>query len=200
MRLLENLKEHLAGFLRFRAFGSRGFADTHWRGELEQLERLVKERRFEQIEPALQALEQRLPGMFPDMRDRAGKLNQLATLYQDLAGNYADAERIWKDVLRLCESREDLHLEQMVSLNNLGLLYLHERRFGPAQEIFLRLLPMVQAHFGSEHPETATCLENLAAVYRHLGRTAEAARYKGRALGIRRASAKPAPKSARWSE
>lgn len=197
MRLPENLKERLAGYLQFRAFGSRRIADTHWRGELEQLQRLVKERRFEEIEPALQALERRLPGMFPDIRDRAGRLNQLGTLYQDLAGNYADAERIWQDVLRLCESRQDLHLEQMVSLNNLGLLYLHERRLGRAEEIFLRLLPMVEAHFGSEHPETATCLENLAAVYRRLGRTAEAARYKGRALGIRRASAKPAPKSVR---
>lgn len=192
MKILTDARARLAR--RFLAWfpRSRRLAEETWRGELQRLDRLVEERRFDQLEPTLHEIELRVEALFPEASDYVRRLNEVAELFQDLVGDFQNAERLLRKALRRCESQEGLAPETILTLNNLGLLYLRERRGREAAATFQRLLPMVETQFGPNHVETASCLENLAAAYRQLGKTAEAARHKGRALRIRRGE-KPTP-------
>jgi tetratricopeptide (TPR) repeat protein len=61
------------------------------------------------------------------------------------------------------------------SLNDLAMAYLHQQRYGPAEELLKRILGMRVTTLGQDHIMTAGTLALLEAVYRKTGRN-EAAR------------------------
>ncbi len=160
--------------------------ERQWRHRLEEVSDAVRERRFERIDPLLQSLEQFLES-FPLGEDLPAKWNRLGDLFQELSGSMQDSERLYRRALALAEIHPGRRAANLaLSLNNLGLLLLHQRRYGEAAPVFERLLPLVEEQFGADNPEVATCLENLAAAYRGLGRDEEARERRSRAVSIRR--------------
>ncbi len=160
--------------------------ERKWRHRLQEVNDAVRERRFERIDPLLQSLEQFLES-FPLGEDLPAKWNRLGDLFQELSGSMQDSERLYRRALALAEIHPGCRAANLaLSLNNLGLLLLHQRRYGEAAPVFERLLPLVEEQFGADNPEVATCLENLAAAYRGLGRDEEARERRSRAVSIRR--------------
>ena len=66
---------------------------------------------------------------------------------------------------------------QVVALNQAG-------RYGEALPIAQRVLALAEQLRGPDHPEVATCLNNLAELYRTLGRYTDAEPLYKRALAI----------------
>lgn len=160
--------------------------EWRWQRRLQEVRAAIQERRFDQVEPLLQELEQYLES-FPPAEDLPPRWNHLADLFQELSGSMRDSERLYRRALALAEAFPgNQSVNVALSLNNLGLLLLHQRRFAEAAPLFEKLLPLVEEQFGAENPEVATCLENLAAAYRGLGRDEEASQRRSRAVSIRR--------------
>ena len=57
--------------------------------------------------------------------------------------------------------------------------------YAQAEPLFKRSLAIFEKNFGTDHPNVATILENLAGVYRKANRTSEAQELKDRAAKIR---------------
>jgi tetratricopeptide (TPR) repeat protein len=166
---------------------SRRIVEWAWRREIDRVTGVVGERRFDRIEPILRDIEARLSDIEWDRRGRIRKLNQLGDLFQELTGSNADAERLYRQALAAAEREldpnDDAHI---LSLNNLGLLLLDQRRFSEAAPLFESALSMAEQSYGEESPETAACLENLAAVRRRTDQSSEAELLRDRAIRIRR--------------
>jgi tetratricopeptide (TPR) repeat protein len=162
--------------------------EWQWQRRLKEVRDAIRERRFDRVEPLLQELERYLES-FPPGEDLPPRWNHLADLFQELSGSMQDSERLYRRALALAEAYPgNRSVNVALSLNNLGLLLLHQRRFAEAAPLFEKLLPLMEEQFGTENPEVATCLENLAAAYRGLGRNEDASQRRSRAVSIRRRS------------
>ena len=64
-------------------------------------------------------------------------------------------------------------------------------RYADAEPLYRRSLAILEAKLGPDHPDVATGLNNLAALYRAQGRYAEAEPLYRRSLAIREASSAP---------
>jgi tetratricopeptide (TPR) repeat protein len=72
-----------------------------------------------------------------------------------------------------------------VVLNNLGDLYNDQGQYAQAEPLFERALTINEKALGPDHPDVATSLENLAALYRVTKRDKEAETLEKRAARIR---------------
>jgi CHAT domain-containing protein/Flp pilus assembly protein TadD len=64
--------------------------------------------------------------------------------------------------------------DTLTSINNLGLLYQSQGRYGEAEPLYKRCLQLREEVLGSNHPETLTSINNLALLYQAQGRYGEA--------------------------
>jgi tetratricopeptide (TPR) repeat protein len=87
----------------------------------------------------------------------------------------------WWRCERLVEQVQAIDLKQAAQTLELGLLpnatgyFLDEqRRYGEAEPLYLQALEIRQVQLGHDHPDTATSLNNLAALYESQGRYGEA--------------------------
>lgn len=158
-----------------------------WEERVRDLRRTIRERRYDEIEPKLQTMEAWLDSEGSSHPQRVEKTNQLADFFQELAGANLAAERLYRKALALAESDPPKNARGLaLSLNNLGIFELQQRRHQEAEELFDRLLPLAEETFGEESLEVASCLENLAAVYRATSRQDAATEVRSRAVRIRR--------------
>mgnify|MGYP001201260608 CR=1 FL=1 len=158
-----------------------------WEEQIRDLRRTIRERRYEELEPKLQAMEKWLDSEGSAHPELIEKTNQLGDYFQELAGDNLAAERLYRKALELAEGAPATHPGGLaLSLNNLGVFELHARRHREAEELFDRLLPLAEETFGEESLEVASCLENLAAVYRATNRQDAATEVRSRAVRIRR--------------
>lgn len=157
-----------------------------WKRQLRALDEAVRAREFDRLDGLLQEAEGLLESHLPS-DELPPRWNLLGDLHQELSGSVSESERIYRRALTLSDASPGSQSANLaLSLNNLGLLLLHQRRFDEALPVFERLLPIVETQFGSDNPEAATCLENIAAALRGLHREEEARDRRNRAATIRR--------------
>lgn len=161
--------------------------ETKWKALLYRVEEAVKLREFDKIEDLLGKAEEELIQLDLTASGRVLKLNELGDLYQALAGNNTRAQRLYQEAIdwseRYLSTGDPAHI---LSLNNLGYMLLHHRRFDEAELLFERLLPLVETSYGPNDLELAACLENLAVAYRQNGKDARAIEVRAWAGRIRR--------------
>jgi len=161
--------------------------EAAWQMQVGTVYKAIKGRRFDLVEPLLRTAEQALFRIDPTPSGRVSKMNQLGDLFQELAGSNRDAERLYRQALSLSAE----HLSpgdpgHALSLNNLGIFLLQQRKYDEAAPLLESLLPLVEERFGKDHVEVASCLENLAAVYRQTDQAQLATELRTRAVSIRR--------------
>jgi tetratricopeptide (TPR) repeat protein len=126
----------------------------------------------------------------------AASLNNLAALYYT-QGCYVQAEPLYQRALAISEKAlGPEHPDMAASLNNLAGLYKAQGRYVDAEPLYQRSLaieaePLYQRSLviwekalGSEHPDVATSLNNLATLSRAQGRYAQAEPLLRRSLAI----------------
>jgi tetratricopeptide (TPR) repeat protein len=92
-------------------------------------------------------------------------------------GRYVDAEVAFKRALEIRErALGPNQFEVGVSLNDLGTLYLQERKYEDAEKVLTRALTIMRGErkLGPTHPFAATVMGNLARAYADQGKFAEA--------------------------
>jgi tetratricopeptide (TPR) repeat protein len=70
------------------------------------------------------------------------------------------------------------------SIINIGTLYFDLGRYDKAQEVFEKLLPMIEKVYGHKHARTALCLSRLGMAARNLGKVDSAIKYHEEALQL----------------
>ena len=70
------------------------------------------------------------------------------------------------------------------TLNNLALLYRHQRHCAQAEPLYKRALTIYEKALGPDHPSVGTSLNNPAQLYRATGRDREAEALEQRAARI----------------
>jgi len=108
--------------------------------------------------------------------------NQAIQLYN--AGRYAEAEKLYSQLMIVEKALEPDHPNVASILNNLALLYKATGRYAEAEPLYRRALAIDEKAFGPHHPEVAADTHNLAMLYRTTGRYAEAEPLYRRALAI----------------
>ncbi len=100
-------------------------------------------------------------------------------------GNYPEAEKQLGAALKEAEGFGPQDPRLATSLNDLGEVYLLQRRYAEAKPLHKRALAIKEKALGPEHPSVATSLENYAALLRKTGRDIQAAKMEARAKAIR---------------
>jgi tetratricopeptide (TPR) repeat protein len=131
--------------------------------------------------------------MVPDTSPlvRADYLNRYGLAAHE-AGDYATAEAVYGDVLRLRAQHlryDDLQIG--TSLNNLAGLYHNQGRYAEAEPAYELALRIIEAALGPDDPQVGATLHNLAALYRAQGRYDRAEPLHQRALTIRESALGP---------
>ena len=86
----------------------------------------------------------------------------MAILLND-KGDFDSAELNYKKVLELQESSLGINdYDTLISANNLGLFYYNNEKFEKAEPLFRRAANGLLDILGPEHPDTITCMENVA--------------------------------------
>jgi tetratricopeptide (TPR) repeat protein len=70
-------------------------------------------------------------------------------------------------------------------------MYQNQRRYADAEPLYKRSLAILERALGPDHPDIATSLNNLAAMYGAQGREADAEPLYKRALAIREKTTAP---------
>src|SRR6266566_908970 len=119
------------------------------RGEYEQVEQLHQ-----------RALAIREEVLGSEHGDTAIRLNNLATLYDDLR-KYDEAEPLYQRSLAIRERVLGAdHPDTAQSLNNLAFLYNNQGKYEQAEPLYQRALAIYERVLGPDHPDTTTIREN----------------------------------------
>ena len=78
------------------------------------------------------------------------------------------------------------HPDTLMSLNDLGTLYLHQRRYSDAEDLLKRGLRASREGLGDVHPLSLMLLDNLATVYHQQGRYGDANQLREMAFALYR--------------
>ena len=89
---------------------------------------------------------------------------QVRQLYQQ--GRYEEGITIAQQVLEIRDSILGDHPDTATILLGLGLGYYKMGRYSEAEPLFQRSLSIWEQQLGADHPDTASSLNNLAALYR----------------------------------
>jgi CHAT domain-containing protein/Tfp pilus assembly protein PilF len=107
------------------------------------------------------------------------------TLQQYQAGQYADAEKLARQALSICERRFGQNsFDCAWALNYLAAVQMKQGRYSEAIPLYQRELAISEKALGPDHPEVAATLQNLAAIYGEQGRYADAIPLLQRALAF----------------
>jgi tetratricopeptide (TPR) repeat protein len=130
------------------------------------------------------ALYQHIPGATGEIMEIA---NRLATACSSL-GSYTEAEQSYQQVVALHQTLPESaeYAPNLIEALN-GLAGLHQDRgtYTAAEHCLQQALAHCQAHYGLEHPQTATSLDALAGLYRAMGNYPYARTRYQQALQIR---------------
>jgi len=111
-------------------------------------------------------------------------MRNLAMLYRNL-GEYTAAEPLLHRSLAIMEKADPANIEISAVLELLGGVYEAQGRYEAAELILLRSLAIRERALGSDHPHVTPLLEQIAMLYRKLGRTGEARMFEERAKLVR---------------
>ncbi len=111
-------------------------------------------------------------------------MRNLAMLYRNL-GKYSAAEPLLHRSLAIMEKADPANIEISAVLELLGGVYEVQGRYEAAELILLRSLTIRERVLGSDHPHVTPLLEQIAMLYRKLGRTREARMFEERAKLVR---------------
>lgn len=156
-----------------------------WRQLQEELREAIARKRFGEIDPLSQRAEAFVRSQILPAREFSVRLNYLGELHENVAGNYARAEKLYAEAQEAALQDPEATAARIVALNNLALLLHQQSRARESELLFRQLLPMVETTFGPEHAETAVCLENLSAALRGQDQIQEAAELRRRAREMR---------------
>ena len=98
---------------------------------------------------------------------------------------FDEAERLFREALRLSETFPADDPRRATSVNNLAYVLHAQGRYLAAEPQYRKALAMREAALGKDHPDVAQSCNNLAELYRMQGRYAEAEALHKRALAIR---------------
>jgi len=150
------------------------------------LELLRAEKFGEAIPFAEQALAIRKQVLGVKHPDYATSLNDVASLYLDLA-NYAKAEPLYVEALAIRKQVLGVNdLDYARSLNNLAVLYRDQGNYVKAEPLYAEALAIKKQLLGEEHPDYAASLNNLAGLYEDQGNHVKAEPLYVEALAIRK--------------
>ncbi len=110
--------------------------------------------------------------------------NQLARnlFYQ---GRHHEAELEWNELLELYRHTGEESPETLTIMNNLGGIYLQQKRYDLAEPLLTKTLEGRRRVLGTDHVGTTATMGNLAQLYRARNRDEEAQALLVEALGIR---------------
>jgi tetratricopeptide (TPR) repeat protein len=115
-------------------------------------------------------------------------LNSLGTLYL-AQNNLPKAETHLKRVIEMLDgaTSSDLTSERYLptAMDNLAVVYRSQKKFGQAEALYKRAIPIWEKVAGADDPDTATSINNLAALYYYERKYAEAEPLFVRSLAIR---------------
>ena len=99
-------------------------------------------------------------------------------------GNYAEAEKQWVAAVKEAEGFGPQDPRLATSINRLGDVHLHQRRYAEAEPLLKRALAIREKALGPKHPDVAMSLNNLALLYKAQGFYGEAEPLYQQALAI----------------
>ncbi|MEM7198935.1 MAG: tetratricopeptide repeat protein [Planctomycetota bacterium] len=135
----------------------------------------------EVVEAAAASLDER----FPDDPAIEGSVRAAIGRTFKRLGDYEKAEQhLRASVDGLIASLGPEHLETVLAMNNLGLLYVNQRRHTEAKALLEPAVEVAERDLPADHPEMPTLLMNLGAAYSGLGEFAEAMPVLERALEL----------------
>jgi tetratricopeptide (TPR) repeat protein len=125
------------------------------------------------------------------LESQSSSKSELALAYQNLAmlclheANYSEAREYLKKAMAVWERTVSPNNPFRISAMNMALLVaVRERKFDEAMAFSSYLLPLARASIGSEHPDLAAVLNNVAAAYAGSGQPERAAELLAQAVGI----------------
>ncbi len=131
--------------------------------------------RAEELYKRAIAIKERVFG--PDHPDVATTLLKMAKLYRNfgILTRYNEAEELCKRALVIREKvfHPD-HPDVAIALDNLGRVYIDQRKYNEAEPLYKRSLVIFEKVFGPDHPDVATALQELGMLYYNQGRYNEA--------------------------
>jgi CHAT domain-containing protein/Tfp pilus assembly protein PilF len=130
------------------------------------------------------ALYQHIPGAAGEILKIGNRL-AIACFY---LSNYTEAEESYQQVLALHQTlpeSAEYTPDLIEALNGLAGLYRERGTYTAAEHCLQQALARCQAHYGQEHPQTATSLDALAGLYRAMGNYPHARTCYQQALLIR---------------
>jgi len=111
-------------------------------------------------------------------------MRNLAMLYRN-QGKYTAAEPLLHRSLAIMEKADPANIEISAVLELLGGVYETQGRYEAAELILLRSLAIRERALGPDHPQVTPLLEQIAMLYRKLGRTRDARTFEERAKLVR---------------
>ncbi len=112
-------------------------------------------------------------------------------------GNFAEAERLFKDELAVSRSLPGRAVVMAASYDDLASLYFSTGRYAQAEPLIRRALAIREEAQGKEHPNVVSDLNSLAVLACAGGRLAEAESLHRRALALREKALGPTTRTSR---
>jgi len=101
-----------------------------------------------------------------------------------IQGRLEDAEKLYAAAFREAKSFGPQDLRLAASLNNLGVLYVKQQKFGEAGKAYQGALAIRESALGNDHPQVAQTLANMAYLQQAQGQTKEAERLYMKAVAM----------------
>ena len=151
----------------------------------QRIHKLIAEGKYQEAIPiAERAVELTKRTRGPEDPATATELNNLGVLFGEI-GDYAKAESLIQEALRIRQKILGPHLDTAWSLNVLGNLYERMGEYAKAEPLFQEALRIRRKVLGSQHPDTAQSLNDLGSLYQAMGDYAKAEPLLQEALRIR---------------
>lgn len=98
---------------------------------------------------------------------------------------YPEAEALYQRAVTIYQGHQGEGPALAAALNDWASLRYAQRQYGKAAPLFHRALETLEGLHGTIHPDLLLVLDNLATLYRTMGREAQAEEYRRRARAIR---------------
>ncbi|MGH1364432.1 MAG: tetratricopeptide repeat protein [Calditrichia bacterium] len=97
---------------------------------------------------------------------------------------YSETIPLLEQALKMGEEAGDT-VQTLTSMFNLANTYRRTNKMAEAEDILIRLIPLVKDQFGEDHPHMASSLSSLGIVYQQLGLTDKAIQHLQESLSLR---------------
>lgn len=101
-----------------------------------------------------------------------------------IQGRLEEAEKLYAVAFREARTFGPQDLRLAASLNNLGVLYVRQQKFGEAGKAYQGALAIRESALGNDHPQVAQTLANMGYLEQAQGQTEEAERLYMKAVAI----------------